>query len=74
MSFFVIFSLRIKKDLFWSGKKVPGSKGGQPLIFCSLKVSSGRVRAHLYRMRQLNPENSKKYFVSLASEEKKFIK
>jgi len=27
-----------------------------------------------YRMRQLNPENSKKYFVSLASEQKKLIK
>jgi len=41
-------SLRIKKNLFGSGWKVPRSKAGQPLIYCRSKVSSGRVRTHLY--------------------------
>jgi len=31
-----------------SGRKVPGSKAGQPLIYCGSKVSWGQVRAHLY--------------------------
>jgi len=44
---FQFFSLRIKKNLFVSGRKVPGSKPGRPLIYCGSKVSSGRVRAHL---------------------------
>jgi len=30
------------------GQKVPGSKLGQPLIYCRSKVCSGQVRAHLY--------------------------
>jgi len=38
-----------QKNLFGSGQKVPGLKAGQPLIYCWSKVSSGRVRAHLYR-------------------------
>jgi len=42
---FFNFSLRVKKNLFGSGQKVPGSKVG--LIYCRIKVSSGRVRAHL---------------------------
>jgi len=37
-----------QKNLFRSGKKVPRSNGGQPLIFCGSKVCSGWVRAHLY--------------------------
>jgi len=37
-----------KKNLFWFGQKVPGWKAGRPLIFCGSKVSSGRVKAHLY--------------------------
>jgi len=40
-----IFSLRIKKNLFGSGQKVPRSKAGRPLIYCGSKVSSGRVRS-----------------------------
>jgi len=32
-----------KKIIFGSGQKVPGSKGGRPLIYCRSKVSSGRV-------------------------------
>jgi len=42
------FSLRVKKSCFGSGRKVPGSQPGRPLIYCGPKVSSGRVRAHLY--------------------------
>jgi len=34
------------KNYFRSGKKVHGSKAGQPLIYCGSKVSSGRVGAH----------------------------
>jgi len=37
------FSLRVKKNLFGSGQKVPGSKAGRPLIYCRSKVCSGRV-------------------------------
>jgi len=33
--------------LFRSGQKVPGSKLAWPLIYCSSKLCSGRVRAHL---------------------------
>jgi len=47
MSNFQFFSLRVKKNCFGSGRKVPGSKPGRPLIYCRSKVSSGRVRAHL---------------------------
>jgi len=35
------------KNLYRLGRKVPGLKAGQPLIYCGAKVSSGRVRAHL---------------------------
>jgi len=48
MSNFSIFSLRIKKNLYRLGQKVPGSKAGQPLIYGESKVSLGRVKAHLY--------------------------
>jgi len=44
---FSFFSLRVKKNCFGLGRKVPGSKPGRPLIYCGSKVSSGRVRAHL---------------------------
>jgi len=50
MSNFSIFFLRVKKNLFGSGQKVPGSKAGWPLIYCGSKVSLGRVRAHLYNI------------------------
>jgi len=40
---FQFFSLRVKKNCFGSGQKVPGSKPGRPLIYCGSKVSSGRV-------------------------------
>jgi len=30
-----------------SGRKVPGSEAGRPLIYCGSKVSSGWVRGHL---------------------------
>jgi len=43
MSNFSIFSLRVKKNCFGSGQKVPGSKLGRPLIYCGSKVSLGRV-------------------------------
>jgi len=43
MSNFSIFSLRVKKNIFGSGRKVPGLKAGRPLIYCGSKVSSGRV-------------------------------
>jgi len=42
---FSIFYLRVKKYLFGSGQKVPGSKAGRLLIYFGSKVSSGR--AHL---------------------------
>jgi len=42
MSNFSIFSLRVKKNLFGSGQKVPGSKASRPLIYCGSKVSSGQ--------------------------------
>jgi len=32
-----------QKNCFGSGRKVPGSKPGRPLIYCGSKVSSGRV-------------------------------
>jgi len=32
-----------QKNLFESGRKVPGSKAGRPLIYCRSKVSSGLV-------------------------------
>jgi len=40
MSNFQFFSPRVKKIA--SGQKVPGSKPGQPLIYCGSKVSSGQ--------------------------------
>jgi len=40
---FLYFFLRVKKNCFGSGRKVPGSKPGWPLINCRSKVSSGRV-------------------------------
>jgi len=45
---FFNLSLRIKTNLFGSGQKVTGSKAGRSLIYCGSKVSSGRVRSHLY--------------------------
>jgi len=33
----------VKNNCFGSGQKVPGSKPGQPLIYCGSKVSSGWV-------------------------------
>jgi len=44
-----IFFLSDQKNLFGSDQKVPRSKAGRPLIYCGSKVSSGRVRDHLYR-------------------------
>jgi len=35
---FQFFPLRVKKNLFGMGQKVPGSKAGQPLIYCGSKV------------------------------------
>jgi len=45
VNFFQIFSLRVKKNCFGSGQKVPGSKPGWPLIYCGVKskLGSGRV-------------------------------
>jgi len=43
ISNFSIFFLSGQKNIFGSGRKVPGSKAGQPLIYCESKVSSGRV-------------------------------
>jgi len=40
---FNFFPFGIQKNCFGSGRKVPGSKPGQPLIYCGSKVSSGRV-------------------------------
>jgi len=40
---FSIFSLQVKKNLFGSGQKVPGSKTDWPLIYCLSKVCLGRV-------------------------------
>jgi len=48
MSNFSIFFHSSQKNLFGLGQKVPGSKAGWPLIYCRSKVSSARVRAHLY--------------------------
>jgi len=48
MSNFSIFFPLGQKNCFGSGRKVPGSKPGRLLIYCGSKVSSGRVRAHLY--------------------------
>jgi len=45
---FSIFFPLGQKNLFGSGQKIPGSKAGRPLIYYGSKVSSGRVRAHLY--------------------------
>jgi len=42
---FQFFSFRVKKNIFELALKVPGSKAGRPLIYCSSKVSSGRIRA-----------------------------
>jgi len=42
------FPTRVKKNIVKSGLKVPGSKAGQPLIYCESKVCLGRVRAPLY--------------------------
>jgi len=43
MSKFSIFFPLGQKKLLRVGRKVPGSKPGQPLIYCGSKVSSGRV-------------------------------
>jgi len=42
---FSSFSLRVKKNLFGLGWKVPRSKAGLPLIYYGSKVHSGRVRS-----------------------------
>jgi len=43
---FSIFSFRVKKNLFGSGQKVPGSKAGQPLSYCrSGPISSAETLA-----------------------------
>jgi len=44
---FSIFCPSGQKNLFRSGRKVPESEAGQPLIYSGSKVSSGQVRAHL---------------------------
>jgi len=44
-NFFNFYSLG-QKNLIGSGKKIPGSKAGQPLIYCGSKLCSGRVRVH----------------------------
>jgi len=41
MSNLSIFFTLGQKNLFESGRKVPGSRAGQPLIYCWSKVSSG---------------------------------
>jgi len=43
VKFFNFFYLRLKKNLFRSGQKVPGSMAGWPLIYCGSRVCSGRV-------------------------------
>jgi len=40
---FQFFSYPVKKNLFRLGQKESRSKAGQPLIYCGLKVSLGRV-------------------------------
>jgi len=52
--FFIFFSSD-QKNLIGSGQKVPGSKTGQPLIYCGSKVCSGPVRAHLYLQLNFEP-------------------
>jgi len=47
VKFFNFFPFVSKKNCFGSGRKVPRSKPGRPLICCGSKVSSGRVKAHL---------------------------
>jgi len=44
---FQFFSFRVKKNLFGSGQKVPGSKAGWTLIYCGSKVSLGQVGAKI---------------------------
>jgi len=39
---FQFFSLRGQKNCFGSGRKVPGSKPGWPLIYCKRKLGSGQ--------------------------------
>jgi len=50
MSNFSIFFPSHQKNLFRLGQKVSRLKAGWPLIYCGSKVSSGRVRAHLYHL------------------------
>jgi len=58
--FFNFFPFESKKIAL--GRIVPGSKPGQPLIYCGSKVSSGRVRAHLYfRSKNISLGQVKKY-------------
>jgi len=45
---FNFFPFRSKKISLGRVEKYLGRKGRQPLIYCGSKVSSGRVRAHLY--------------------------
>jgi len=44
---FSIFPPQVKKNIFGSGKKLPGSKTDLPLIYCGSKVCPSWVRAHL---------------------------
>jgi len=45
MSNFSTFFPSDKKYFLESGRKIPGSKVGRPLIYCGSKVSLGRVGA-----------------------------
>jgi len=40
---FSIFCTSGKKNVIWSGRKVPGSEPGKPLIYCRSKVCSDQV-------------------------------
>jgi len=48
---------RVKKYCFGSGRKAPGLKPGRPLIYCGLKVSSGRVIARLHSIESFSSKS-----------------
>jgi len=71
---FQFFSLRVKKNLFGLGRKVPESKVGRPLICCLSKVSLGRAGSGPISNRRHQPltrQVEKKYQNSPKSKPKK---
>jgi len=68
MANFSIFFPSDQKNIFGLDQKVPGSKVGQPLIYCGSKVSSGRVGSGPISSLDINFDSRWVFFLLLGSD------